>query len=140
MSMQLKVPRLQELLLGLLCQMPQGTSTSQIWASCAAFSSCAGLHGDCCPTASGMYLGCCPEHLIPHATAPPATSEYGRQVLTLYHQTSPDACHSIIRTGFRPGHDGWCGGGIYFALSPQATKTKSHHPTLWHWLHAGSEG
>eukprot|EP00438_Fugacium_kawagutii_P017163 Skav200458 [mRNA] locus=scaffold4319:33552:34412:+ [translate_table: standard] len=97
-------------------------------AACAAISSCAGLHGDCCPTSNGMYLGCCPESMIPHATAPPATSEFGRQVMTLYHQTSPEACHSIIKTGFRAGHDGWCGGGIYFALSPQATKTKAITP------------
>lgn len=108
------------------CHAPPPPSRSA--ASCSAFASCHGLHGDCCPTANGMYLGCCPEKMIPHATAPPATSEYGRQVMTLYHQTSPEACHSILRTGFRPGHDGWCGGGIYFALSPQATKTKAITP------------
>ncbi|CAK9041258.1 DNA polymerase delta catalytic subunit [Durusdinium trenchii] len=97
-------------------------------AACSAIPSCRGLHGDCCPTANGMYLGCCPEKMIPHATAPPATSEHGRQVMTLYHQTSPEACRSIIRTGFNIGHSGWCGGAIYFALSPQATKTKAITP------------
>lgn len=97
-------------------------------AACSAIPSCASLHGDCCPTAKGMYLGCCPDSMVPHPTAPPATSYHGQQVMTLYHQTSPAACKSILRTGFRPGHSGWCGGAIYFALSPQATKTKAITP------------
>eukprot|EP00439_Symbiodinium_sp_Y106_P052889 s1299_g7.t1 len=44
---------------------------------------------------------------------------------TGYHQTSPDVCKLIVRSAFRPGSDGHCGGAIYFALSPQATKTKA---------------
>ncbi|CAJ1337070.1 unnamed protein product, partial [Effrenium voratum] len=40
-------------------------------------------------------------------------------------QTSPQACKAILKTGFRRGSDGWCGGAIYFAMSPQATKTKA---------------
>merc|ERR1712187_927556 len=28
-------------------------------ASCSAHASCAGLAGLCCPTETGMYLGCC---------------------------------------------------------------------------------
>ena len=108
------------------CRAPPAPAKSG--ASCSAIPACAGLHGDCCPTPNGMYLGCCPEKMIPHATAPPATTDHGRQVMTLYHQTSPEACRSILRTGFNLGHDGWCGGGVYFALSPQATKTKAITP------------
>lgn len=49
-------------------------------------------------------------------------------VLTLYHQTGPDAGPLILQGGFRPGSQGWCGGGIYFATSPQATETKAIGP------------
>jgi len=49
-------------------------------------------------------------------------------VLTLYHATSPDAGASILRSGFRPGHVGYCGGGIYFATSPWATIGKAVGP------------
>jgi len=52
----------------------------------------------------------------------------GRKTLTLYHQTSPEACKGILANGFRLGHGGWCGDAIYFALSPQATKTKAITP------------
>jgi len=49
-------------------------------------------------------------------------------VLTLYHATSPEAGASILKTGFRPGHVGYCGGGIYFATSPAATLGKAVGP------------
>jgi len=54
----------------------------------------------------------------------PATS-YNGGVQTLYHQTSPSACHSILKSTFRIGKGGWCGSGIYFAASPQDTRTKA---------------
>jgi len=47
------------------------------------------------------------------------------KILTGYHQTSPNVCKLIVNSAFRPGSDGHCGGAIYFALSPQATKTKA---------------
>jgi len=47
-----------------------------------------------------------------------------RRVLTLYHQTSDPICDIIINSNFRPGTVGWCGGGIYFAMEPQATNQK----------------
>ncbi|CAJ1427019.1 unnamed protein product [Effrenium voratum] len=97
-------------------------------SSCSAIPSCAGLGGECCPTKAGMYLGCCPESMIPHAEAPPPRFENGRSVMTVYHQTSPEACQGILATGFRIGHDGWCGGAIYFAMTPEATKTKAITP------------
>lgn len=99
-------------------------------AMCSAVPSCAKLNlgGACCPTPAGNYLGCCPESMVPHATAPPPVIMSNRKVMTVYHQTSPEACHSILKTGFRLGHGGWCGDAIYFALSPEATKTKAITP------------
>jgi len=49
-------------------------------------------------------------------------------VRTLYHQTSPGAGAQILRSGFRPGRVGYCGGGIYFAETPQATDGKARGP------------
>jgi len=100
-------------------------------AKCSAVPGCAKLNlgsGDCCPTPAGMYLGCCPESMIPHPTAPPPTMINGRNIMTLYHQTSPEICKLILQNGFRLGHGGWCGDAIYFALSPMATKTKAITP------------
>eukprot|EP00420_Gonyaulax_spinifera_P028395 CAMPEP_0197907086 /NCGR_PEP_ID=MMETSP1439-20131203/64047_1 /TAXON_ID=66791 /ORGANISM="Gonyaulax spinifera, Strain CCMP409" /LENGTH=350 /DNA_ID=CAMNT_0043528491 /DNA_START=82 /DNA_END=1131 /DNA_ORIENTATION=+ len=86
------------------------------------------LGGSCCPAPNGNYLGCCPESMIPHPAAPPPAIVNGRKTLTVYHQTSPEACRGIMATGFRLGHGGWCGNAIYFALTPQATKTKAITP------------
>lgn len=98
-------------------------------ASCRAYPRCAGLgSGNCCPTPTGMYLGCCPDSVVPHATAPPPEIVGGRKMMTLYHQTSPQICSLIMAQGFKLGHGGWCGGAIYFALSPQATRTKAITP------------
>eukprot|EP00931_Biecheleriopsis_adriatica_P008354 TRINITY_DN109556_c0_g1_i1.p1 TRINITY_DN109556_c0_g1~~TRINITY_DN109556_c0_g1_i1.p1 ORF type:complete len:255 (-),score=43.60 TRINITY_DN109556_c0_g1_i1:78-842(-) len=52
-------------------------------------------------------------------------SHHGGSTRTLYHQTSCSAAHAIVKTGFRPGHIGWCGGGIYFATSAGATGHKA---------------
>eukprot|EP00445_Apocalathium_hangoei_P041535 CAMPEP_0203964216 /NCGR_PEP_ID=MMETSP0359-20131031/94010_1 /ASSEMBLY_ACC=CAM_ASM_000338 /TAXON_ID=268821 /ORGANISM="Scrippsiella Hangoei, Strain SHTV-5" /LENGTH=225 /DNA_ID=CAMNT_0050900515 /DNA_START=84 /DNA_END=761 /DNA_ORIENTATION=- len=49
----------------------------------------------------------------------------GGHVMTLYHQTSPHIGALILKGGFKPGSRGWCGGGIYFATTPEATKTKA---------------
>lgn len=56
-----------------------------------------------------------------------ATEEWG-YVLTLYHQTSEHYGHLILKNGFRAGHVGWCGAGIYFATSAQATSGKIKGP------------
>jgi len=47
------------------------------------------------------------------------------QVLTVYHQTSPELGALILKTGFKPGSAGWCGGAIYFAKTRKATYTKA---------------
>lgn len=46
-------------------------------------------------------------------------------VMTLYHQTSPEIAALILKSNFRPGTRGWCGGGIYFATTPEATDKKA---------------
>jgi len=46
-------------------------------------------------------------------------------IWTLYHVTSPSIGPKILKGGFHPGHVGWCGGGIYFALSPAACRAKA---------------
>jgi len=55
----------------------------------------------------------------------PAPPPQADGLVTVFHQTSPEACQAIVKSSFRPGSDGWCGGAIYFALSPEATKTKA---------------
>jgi len=51
-----------------------------------------------------------------------------RNIKKLYHQTGKESGPQIIRYGFRPGRYGWCGGGIYFATSPEATFRKAIGP------------
>lgn len=46
-----------------------------------------------------------------------------------YHQTSKEICEQIMQSNFRLGHGGWCGGGIYFATSPEATVRKAIAPS-----------
>eukprot|EP00931_Biecheleriopsis_adriatica_P091432 TRINITY_DN6531_c0_g1_i1.p1 TRINITY_DN6531_c0_g1~~TRINITY_DN6531_c0_g1_i1.p1 ORF type:complete len:250 (-),score=34.87 TRINITY_DN6531_c0_g1_i1:207-956(-) len=53
---------------------------------------------------------------------------HGGRVITVYHQTGMRAGPLILKLGFRPGRQGWCGGGIYFALSPRATQGKAIGP------------
>ena len=38
---------------------PPSTTTTPDDASCASRADCGGLVGDCCPTAAGVFLGCC---------------------------------------------------------------------------------
>eukprot|EP00930_Biecheleria_cincta_P013168 TRINITY_DN11885_c0_g1_i1.p1 TRINITY_DN11885_c0_g1~~TRINITY_DN11885_c0_g1_i1.p1 ORF type:complete len:253 (-),score=39.12 TRINITY_DN11885_c0_g1_i1:382-1140(-) len=47
------------------------------------------------------------------------------KVWTLYHATSPEIGPNILKEGFRPGRIGWCGGGIYFANTIEATSHKA---------------
>ena len=49
-------------------------------------------------------------------------------IVTLFHQTSHTYGKSILKNGFRPGHVGWCGAGIYFATSAKATSGKIRGP------------
>eukprot|EP00929_Paragymnodinium_shiwhaense_P007901 TRINITY_DN111823_c0_g1_i1.p1 TRINITY_DN111823_c0_g1~~TRINITY_DN111823_c0_g1_i1.p1 ORF type:complete len:359 (+),score=66.39 TRINITY_DN111823_c0_g1_i1:115-1191(+) len=45
--------------------------------------------------------------------------------MTVYHQTSPEVCESIMQSNFRIGKGGLCGKAVYFALTPEATRTKA---------------
>merc|ERR1712113_713778 len=65
------------------------------------------------------------ESSTPAPAPAPSASPSGSNVMTLYHQTSPEIAALILKTNFKPGKDGWCGGGIYFATSPDATHTKA---------------
>jgi len=47
------------------------------------------------------------------------------KVWTLYHATSPEIGALILKQGFKPGRIGWCGGGIYFANTMEATTHKA---------------
>lgn len=53
-------------------------------------------------------------------------------IITLYHQTSPSIGKIILQSGFKPGRLGWCGGGIYFAMTPKATTGKIKGPNSHH--------
>ena len=70
--------------------------------------------------------------MSPKSTNPPAKKKKSRSfhflwpplrpippqpIPTIDGMTRPRA---ILKTGFRRGSDGWCGGAIYFAMSPQA--------------------
>lgn len=74
----------------------------------------------------GPEAACAVEALQMEAVAN-STEESGR-IVTLYHQTSHTYGKSILKTGFRPGHVGWCGAGIYFATSAKATSGKIRGP------------
>lgn len=56
------------------------------------------------------------------------TRSMGGGVMTVYHQTGCDIGPLILKEGFHLGKVGWCGGGIYFAMSPEATQTKAIGP------------
>jgi len=58
----------------------------------------------------------------------PAPQPGRGSIMTLYHQTGSEAGESILRTGFRAGRVGLCGGGIYFAETALATYTKAVGP------------
>lgn len=102
----------------------QGCGGYQRGRSCQCNAACA-RHGNCC----GDYRSWCEKPAPAPAPAPShgGSSSHGR-VVTGYHQTSPELAQLILKNGFRPGHEGWCGGGIYFAATPQATYTKAIGP------------
>jgi len=121
------------------------TRNTMMNPSCSAHSGCSTLSGDCCPTLAGKVLGCCNQkgsktpaatqpspsstvHGLPNVSttltpSPPAMpvlkdSARSSNLKTLYHITNPEAGASILKSAFRPGSRGWCGGGIYFAPDP----------------------
>jgi len=93
-------------------------------------------HHSCqCNGGCERYRSCCYDYYAKchrhhhHAPAPaPHHHSHHGTVMTLYHQTSPSVGPLILASGFRPGTQGWCGGGIYFATSAAATNTKAIGP------------
>mmetsp|Transcript_92008 Transcript_92008/g.257156 ORF Transcript_92008/g.257156 Transcript_92008/m.257156 type:complete len:280 (-) Transcript_92008:135-974(-) len=110
------------------------------WGSCARYRCVPYFvrgHGCQCNHHCTRYGSCCNDYFVKcrahhhHAPAPPPPPPPHHQthnVMKLYHQTGSDVGPLILSTGFRPGTQGWCGGGIYFATSAQATKTKAIGP------------
>jgi len=47
-----------------------------------------------------------------------------RNIMTLYHTTSPEIARLILKEGFKPGRGGWCGGAIYFINHPHLPRSK----------------
>mmetsp|Transcript_24996 Transcript_24996/g.58146 ORF Transcript_24996/g.58146 Transcript_24996/m.58146 type:complete len:311 (-) Transcript_24996:106-1038(-) len=111
----------------------QDLNSGWFLGSCALYgcvSSFAPTHSCQCNDACQHFSNCCPDfwsrcHSNPGAS-PPVQQQ--QRIMTLYHQTSPQACQMILRNNFRPGHAGWCGGGIYFAMSPEETYSKAIGP------------
>eukprot|EP00928_Gymnodinium_smaydae_P021753 TRINITY_DN18522_c0_g2_i1.p1 TRINITY_DN18522_c0_g2~~TRINITY_DN18522_c0_g2_i1.p1 ORF type:complete len:385 (+),score=33.15 TRINITY_DN18522_c0_g2_i1:63-1157(+) len=69
---------------------------------CASFNNCCSNYHEVCSGGSG-----------------------GDNFRTGYHQTAPEICDLIMASNFRPGSSGWCGGAIYFAVTPEDTVTKA---------------
>mmetsp|Transcript_74131 Transcript_74131/g.241054 ORF Transcript_74131/g.241054 Transcript_74131/m.241054 type:complete len:362 (+) Transcript_74131:123-1208(+) len=119
------------------CALYQCASYYRSWATCQCNPGCVG-HGNCC---HDYYEVCtnndhrrryqpapAPAPVPVAAPAPVPAPGSGGSTKTLYHNTSPEAGASIVATGFRPGTQGWCGGGIYFAETAEATLTKAIGP------------
>jgi hypothetical protein len=101
---------------------------------------CGWTHQWNCPDQSGglgkarvdgtLGYGCCCAR--GYWKSPPPTNSSGdywstgdSKTITVYHQSSPQVCDLIMASSFRLGSGGLCGKGIYFALTPQATRTKA---------------
>jgi len=81
-----------------------------------------------CSPACHKYRNCCGDYEAQCSAQPAKEGHYLGAVKIVYHATSKEAGHSILKHGFRLGSGGWCGGGIYFADSPGATKGKAIGP------------
>lgn len=102
------------------------------WHQCHCNSQCS-HHGSCCSDYS--YTCQAPSQTDrrrqPSASpprrrrqAPNSQPPAQQNVMTLYHTTSPATAELILKSSFRPGHSGWCGGAIYFYTSPNLPPTK----------------
>merc|ERR1712048_1101030 len=60
----------------------------------------------------------------PAPVLPSNSASSEQNIMTLYHTTSPDIAEMILKSSFRPGHSGWCGGAIYFYSSPHLPASK----------------
>eukprot|EP00930_Biecheleria_cincta_P033090 TRINITY_DN2291_c0_g1_i1.p1 TRINITY_DN2291_c0_g1~~TRINITY_DN2291_c0_g1_i1.p1 ORF type:complete len:170 (-),score=27.57 TRINITY_DN2291_c0_g1_i1:441-878(-) len=84
---------------------------------------CHAQDGDCSLNALQLKAGSENEAGSLDAASSEVTPKH--KVWTLYHVTGSQVGPKILRWGFRPGHVGWCGGGIYFGNTAQETKIKA---------------
>lgn len=99
---------------------------------CASYG-CGGYnpaHSCQCNSQCGRHNNCCHDYHSKCVARSGGGGEHSHsfhhgRVVNLYHQTNAEAGHSILAHGFRPGHEGYCGGGIYFADNPISTYTKA---------------
>lgn len=97
------------------------SSGSCIGHDCHSFYSYATCQ---CNSRCSDYGNCCSDYSTTCQMQHEYHSHVGGRTMTLYHTTSRAAAEAIVRTGFRPGHTGWCGGAIYFINHPYLPKTK----------------
>jgi len=114
-----------------------GCGTFQEENGCQCNEECQS-HCSCCDD----YMGMCMQPPSTPAPAPgpapgpgpgpgpgPAQGPFKKPgVMTLYHTTSPEVAALILKGGFKPGSDGWCGGAIYFLDTPVLPESK-YSPT-----------
>lgn len=101
----------------------RATSSTHLSGSCTEYgcSSTAVLTQGCqCHADCWWHYNCCDDY------RPVCLAD--RNVITLYHQTSPEVGPLILENGFRPGKKGWCSGAIYFAVSAADTTKKAIGP------------
>eukprot|EP00929_Paragymnodinium_shiwhaense_P119624 TRINITY_DN91524_c0_g1_i1.p1 TRINITY_DN91524_c0_g1~~TRINITY_DN91524_c0_g1_i1.p1 ORF type:complete len:357 (+),score=74.28 TRINITY_DN91524_c0_g1_i1:118-1188(+) len=78
---------------------------------------------DCqCNSKCAAYQSCCDDYRSKCLTE---IKPGAGKIKIGYHQTSPEICRLILQSEFKRGHGGWCGDGIYFAMTPEATRTKA---------------
>lgn len=69
------------------------------------------------------------QFLPPGSTVDDSGGQYwstgDRKTMSVFHQTSPEVCDLILGSNFHIGSGGLCGKAIYFAQTPEATRTKA---------------
>jgi len=105
-------------MLGCCNRAEEKTPTTTAAAAEAAAAAATASQPSPSPTTHGL-----PNLTSTLAPSPPAlpvlhNSAGSSNIKTLYHITNPEAGASILKSSFRPGHQGWCGGAIYFAPDP----------------------
>jgi len=116
-----------------------GADLEATYGSCASYG-CGGFskaHSCQCNSHCEHYGNCCGDYHSKCSRGHGGDSSHHHhgtsgRVVTGYHQTSAAAGRAILRSGFRSGHVGYCGGGIYFAASVWATSAKAIGPDSKH--------
>eukprot|EP00440_Ansanella_granifera_P028237 gb/GFBE01030683.1/.p1 GENE.gb/GFBE01030683.1/~~gb/GFBE01030683.1/.p1 ORF type:complete len:333 (+),score=40.66 gb/GFBE01030683.1/:1-999(+) len=108
-----------------------GTIMAKGFSSCARHSCHGYVRGNWCQCNSRCrrYGNCCPDYYARCAarhgvSGAGSGGSVGGPVMTLYHTTSPGIANEILRSNFKPGRAGWCGGAIYFINTPVLPRSK----------------